>query len=44
MLHVKQLAIIVGGPLVGKIMDYSPRVPAYISLNVVQVTFMHCIS
>lgn len=31
-----KLAIIVGGPLVGKLMDYSPRVPAYISLNVVQ--------
>ncbi|KAF5739979.1 Ferroportin protein family isoform 1 [Tripterygium wilfordii] len=29
-------AIIVGGPVVGKLMDNSPRVPAYISLNVVQ--------
>ncbi|KAJ4842001.1 Solute carrier 40 member 3, chloroplastic [Turnera subulata] len=31
-----KLAIIVGGPLVGKLMDYFPRVPAYISLNVIQ--------
>ncbi|KAF9681496.1 hypothetical protein SADUNF_Sadunf05G0007400 [Salix dunnii] len=33
---VKQLAIIIGGPLLGKLMDYSPRVPAYMGLNVVQ--------
>ncbi|XVF31472.1 hypothetical protein REPUB_Repub16aG0148900 [Reevesia pubescens] len=33
-----KLVIIVGGPLVGKLMDHSPRVPSYISLNVVQVS------
>jgi hypothetical protein len=38
-LHVEQLAIIGGGPLVGKLMDNFPRVPAYICLNVVQVFF-----
>lgn len=37
---VKQLAIIIGGPLLGKLMDYSPRVPAYMGLNVVQVIFL----
>ncbi|KAJ8752360.1 hypothetical protein K2173_003996 [Erythroxylum novogranatense] len=31
-----KLAIIVGGPLVGKFMDNSPRLPSYISLNIVQ--------
>ncbi|KAJ8467155.1 hypothetical protein OPV22_029707 [Ensete ventricosum] len=31
-----KLAIFVGGPLVGKLMDYFPRVPAYHSLNVIQ--------
>ncbi|XP_017977686.1 PREDICTED: solute carrier family 40 member 3, chloroplastic isoform X2 [Theobroma cacao] len=31
-----KLVIIVGGPLVGKLMDHSPRVPSYIFLNVVQ--------
>lgn len=34
---VKQLILIVGGPLVGKLMDHSPRIPAYICLNTVQV-------
>ncbi|CAN8255800.1 unnamed protein product [Cochlearia groenlandica] len=33
---VTKLAIIAGGPVVGKFMDHSPRVPTYISLNVVQ--------
>ncbi|EOA19378.1 hypothetical protein CARUB_v10000515mg [Capsella rubella] len=33
---VTKLMIIAGGPVVGKFMDYSPRVPTYISLNVVQ--------
>ncbi|AAB61047.1 contains similarity to B. subtilus flagellar biosynthesis protein FLHA (SW:P35620) [Arabidopsis thaliana] len=33
---VTKLAIIAGGPVVGKFMDYSPRVPTYISLNVIQ--------
>uniref|UniRef100_A0A1J3JRQ5 Solute carrier family 40 member n=1 Tax=Noccaea caerulescens TaxID=107243 RepID=A0A1J3JRQ5_NOCCA len=33
---VTKLAIIIGGPVVGKFMDHSPRVPTYISLNVVQ--------
>jgi len=36
---VTKLAIIAGGPVVGKFMDYSPRVPTYISLNVIQVNF-----
>lgn len=36
MCFFSKLAIIVGGPLVGKLMDYSPRVPAYMGLNVVQ--------
>ncbi|OMP09374.1 Pectinesterase, catalytic [Corchorus olitorius] len=31
-----KLVIIVGGPLVGKLMDNSPRVPSHIFLNVVQ--------
>ncbi|XVF05936.1 hypothetical protein REPUB_Repub06bG0004900 [Reevesia pubescens] len=33
-----KLVIIIGGPLVGKLMDHSPRVPSYIFLNVVQVS------
>ncbi|XP_010551010.1 PREDICTED: solute carrier family 40 member 3, chloroplastic [Tarenaya hassleriana] len=33
-----KVAIIFGGPVVGKFMDHSPRVPTYISLNVVQAT------
>ncbi|KAH0899961.1 hypothetical protein HID58_049529 [Brassica napus] len=33
---VTKLAIIICGPVVGKFMDHSPRVPTYISLNVVQ--------
>ncbi|KAE8010331.1 hypothetical protein FH972_006708 [Carpinus fangiana] len=33
-----KLAIIGGGPLVGKLMDNFPRVPAYICLNVVQAS------
>ncbi|XWS57422.1 hypothetical protein CRYUN_Cryun09bG0173000 [Craigia yunnanensis] len=32
-----KLVIIVGGPLVGKLMDHSPRVPSYIFMNVVQL-------
>ncbi|KAH9755557.1 Solute carrier family 40 member 3 [Citrus sinensis] len=31
-----KLILIVGGPLVGKLMDHSPRIPAYICLNTVQ--------
>ncbi|CAN1219486.1 Solute carrier family 40 member 3, chloroplastic [Linum perenne] len=31
-----KLTLLVGGPLLGKVMDYYPRVPTYISLNVVQ--------
>ena len=42
-LHVEQLAIIGGGPLVGKLIDNFPRVPAYICLNVVQVFFFSII-
>ncbi|KFK26445.1 hypothetical protein AALP_AA8G249400 [Arabis alpina] len=34
---VTKLAIIIGGPVVGKFMDHSPRVPTFISLNVIQV-------
>ncbi|KAK6121071.1 hypothetical protein DH2020_045164 [Rehmannia glutinosa] len=33
----EQLAVIVGGPLVGKLMDHFPRVPAYNCLTVIQV-------
>ncbi|CAN1219492.1 Solute carrier family 40 member 3, chloroplastic [Linum perenne] len=33
---LEQLTLLVGGPLLGKVMDYYPRVPTYISLNVVQ--------
>ncbi|KAI3448476.1 hypothetical protein Pfo_005141 [Paulownia fortunei] len=32
-----KLAVIVGGPLVGKFMDHFPRVPAYNCLTVIQV-------
>ncbi|KAJ9186009.1 hypothetical protein P3X46_005567 [Hevea brasiliensis] len=32
-----KLAIIVGHPLVGKLMDHSPRIPSSISLNIVQL-------
>ncbi|KAL8478864.1 hypothetical protein ACS0TY_030663 [Phlomoides rotata] len=32
-----KLAVIVGGPLVGKLMDYFPRVPAYNCLTVIQL-------
>ncbi|KAJ7977854.1 Solute carrier family 40 protein [Quillaja saponaria] len=31
-----KLAIIIGGPLVGKLMDHVPRVPAYNCLNIIQ--------
>ncbi|KAL8553830.1 hypothetical protein ACS0TY_002201 [Phlomoides rotata] len=34
-----KLAVIVGGPLVGKLMDYFPRVPAYNCLTVIQPWF-----
>lgn len=40
--HYTQLAIFVGGPLVGKLMDCFPRVPAYHSLNVIQVFRCSC--
>ncbi|KAE8679268.1 Solute carrier family 40 member 3 [Hibiscus syriacus] len=33
-----KLVIIIGGPLVGKLMDHSPRVPSYIFLNVIQAS------
>ncbi|MBA0816297.1 hypothetical protein Gohar_000976 [Gossypium harknessii] len=33
-----KLVIIIGGPLVGKLMDHSPRVPSYIFLNAVQAS------
>lgn len=33
-----KVAIIVGGPLVGKFMDYCPRVSAYNCLNIIQVS------
>ncbi|KAL8513774.1 hypothetical protein ACS0TY_013039 [Phlomoides rotata] len=32
-----KLVVIVGGPLVGKLMDYFPRVPVYNCLTVIQV-------
>ncbi|KAL8463082.1 hypothetical protein ACS0TY_033922 [Phlomoides rotata] len=32
-----KLVVIVGGPLVGKLMDYFPRVPAYNCLTVIQL-------
>ncbi|KAG5625957.1 hypothetical protein H5410_011175 [Solanum commersonii] len=34
-----KLAVIGGGPLVGKLMDHFPRVPAYNCLSIVQVFF-----
>ncbi|XP_073223945.1 solute carrier family 40 member 3, chloroplastic [Cicer arietinum] len=33
-----KVAIIVGGPLVGKVMDHLPRVPAYNCLTIIQAT------
>ena len=36
---LEQSALLVGGPLVGKLMDYYPRVPTYISLNIIQVIY-----
>ncbi|CAH2068726.1 unnamed protein product [Thlaspi arvense] len=33
-----KLAVIVGGPLVGKLMDYFPRIPAYNCLTIAQAT------
>lgn len=33
----EQLAVIAGGPLVGKLMDQLPRVPAYSCLSAIQV-------
>lgn len=33
---ISKLAVIVGGPLVGKLMDYFPRVPSYNYLSIVQ--------
>lgn len=35
----EQLAIIAGGPLVGKLMDSFPRLPAYNFLNTLQVKY-----
>lgn len=35
-----QLAVILGGPLVGKLMDHFPRVHAYNSLSFVQVILL----
>ncbi|XP_065852930.1 solute carrier family 40 member 3, chloroplastic [Euphorbia lathyris] len=32
-----KVAIIIGGPLIGKLLDYSPRIPSSIALNTVQV-------
>lgn len=40
LLIVEQLTIIAGGPLVGKLMDSFPRLPAYNFLNTVQVNSM----
>ncbi|KAL8543501.1 hypothetical protein ACS0TY_004155 [Phlomoides rotata] len=34
-----KLSVIVGGPLVGKLMDYFPRVPAYNCLTIIQIFF-----
>lgn len=31
-----KLSVFIGGPLVGSLMDYFPRIPAYYSLNLVQ--------
>ncbi|KAI4301698.1 hypothetical protein L6164_034949 [Bauhinia variegata] len=33
-----KVAVIVGGPLVGKVMDHVPRVPAYNCLSIIQAT------
>ncbi|KAJ0014977.1 hypothetical protein Pint_19577 [Pistacia integerrima] len=33
-----KFALIIGGPLVGKLMDHSPRVPTYVCLNTVQAS------
>lgn len=33
-----KVAIIVGGPLVGKVMDHLPRVPAYNCLTIIQAS------
>lgn len=37
--HVEQISIIFGGPLLGKLMDHSPRVPTFSCLAAVQVLF-----
>lgn len=37
--RVEQLAVIVGGPLVGNLMDQVPRITSYNCLTVVQVVF-----
>lgn len=39
-----KLAVIGGGPLVGKLMDHFPRVPAYNCLYIVQVFFSVCVT
>ncbi|KAM7274302.1 hypothetical protein ACFE04_028966 [Oxalis oulophora] len=33
---VTKIVMIIGGPLIGNLMDHSPRLPAYISLNIIQ--------
>ncbi|GAU21538.1 hypothetical protein TSUD_35010 [Trifolium subterraneum] len=35
-----KVAIIVGGPLIGKLMDHLPRVPAYNYLTVIQASYL----
>lgn len=35
-----KVAIIVGGPLVGKLMDHLPRVPAYNYLTIIQASYL----
>lgn len=35
-----KVAVIVGGPLVGKAMDHLPRVPTYNCLTVVQASYL----
>ena len=36
-IHYLQISIILGGPLLGKLMDHSPRMPTYSALATVQV-------
>lgn len=37
--HAEQVSIIFGGPLLGKLMDHSPRVPTFSCLTAVQVLY-----